>query len=156
MKATNNIDTQKINKIVKELTKAIKNRDADNACKLSCILSLINPVLFWDYALCNAGNLSILYHIYLYYKNHDKYIMQEFRNIQAEIIGLLCFPIKYNTKKCKEQHNFIAIMTEYYAHKKMHHVMHKMKQEELKSINTLTPEILTLVLSINTFYNLCS
>ena len=160
------IDTKLINKsyIVKSLDKAISENNAISTCELTCILSIIDPEKYWDYVLCKSTNISVLFHIYQHYKKnyalevvYDYYNSQEFRNIQAEIAGILCFPIKYNKINNiinkPDFINFISIMTDYYIHKKLSNKMQKMKHQKIACINTATPELIELVLRINIIYS---
>ena len=81
------------------------------------------------------------------------YNTQEFRNAQAEIIGLLCFPILSDVSITDiNVDNFISIMTEYYTHKDLECKTKTLKKQKVKMVNRVIPEIIELVMHINQVY----
>ena len=156
-----NIKSINKSKTIKLLTEAIEQRDAVKACSFAGILCIVNMNAFWDYVLCNAGGISVLYHIYNHYKKYVAenevqcydYNTQEFRNAQAEIIGLLCFPILSDVSITDiNVDNFISIMTEYYTHKDLECKTKTLKKQKVKMVNRVIPEIIELVMHINHIY----
>lgn len=158
-----------IKKITASLHKSIIHEDITSASYFSGLLIIFDIELFWEFVLCNCTDIAILYHLYkkyvlFYSKKQEKYDYnnQEFRNMQAELIGLLCMQqsiTKSKNQYCKQNQSPIIseinemkrVMYAYYSHKKKDYSVLNDNHPSALNIYAI-PEIIKGILNINNIY----